>query len=109
MLYTLVLFVAWDLSRFALHWALHRFETLWQFHQVHHSAEVLTPFTLYRSHPVESLLYGLRGVVVTGVVTAAPSPASTKAASGPMARHLRGTPSFASSIIRPGAASSAGS
>src|SRR5690606_14290181 len=45
-LYTVVLFVAWDASRFVLHWLMHRVEVLWSFHQVHHSAEVLTPLTL---------------------------------------------------------------
>ncbi|MGH1343072.1 MAG: sterol desaturase family protein [Nannocystales bacterium] len=67
--YTAVLFVAWDFSRFALHWLMHRSTLLWQFHQVHHSASSLTPLTLYRVHPVESLLYRLRGVLVTGVLT----------------------------------------
>lgn len=67
--YTAVLFVAWDLSRFALHWAMHRSAVLWQFHQVHHSATSLTPLTLYRVHPLESLLYRLRGVLVTGLLT----------------------------------------
>lgn len=67
--YTAVLFVAWDLSRFALHWAMHCSAVLWQFHQVHHSATSLTPLTLYRVHPVESLLYRVRGIVVTGVLT----------------------------------------
>ncbi|MGB1700391.1 MAG: sterol desaturase family protein, partial [Nannocystaceae bacterium] len=38
--------------------------------QVHHSAETLTAFTLYRVHPVESALYQARGIVVTGAVTA---------------------------------------
>lgn len=68
-LYTVVLFVAWDASRFAMHWAMHRFDVLWQFHQVHHSAEVLTAMTLHRVHPVESALYRLRAVLVTGLVT----------------------------------------
>lgn len=68
-IYTLVLFVLWDASRYILHRWMHRFRALWAFHQVHHSAEVLTPFTLYRVHPVESLLYAARGIVVSGVVT----------------------------------------
>ena len=68
-IYTAVLFVAWDLSRFVVHLALHKIPALWEFHKVHHSAEVLTPFTVYRVHPVESLLFGLRGALVTGVVT----------------------------------------
>ncbi len=67
-LYTAVLFVAWDFSRFALHVCMHRSRVLWQFHQVHHSAETLSPLTLYRVHPVESALYALRGVLVTGLL-----------------------------------------
>lgn len=69
--YSLTLFICWDASRFVTHWAMHRIPALWQFHQVHHSAEVLTPLTFHRIHPVESLVYQLRGVLVTGVVTAA--------------------------------------
>lgn len=67
---TLALFLAWDASRFLLHLAMHRLPVLWAFHQVHHSAEVLTPLTFHRIHPVESLLYQLRGALVTGLVTA---------------------------------------
>ena len=70
LVYTIVLFVAWDGSRYLLHKWMHDMPWLWELHKVHHSAEVLTPLTLYRTHPVESLLFGLRGVVVTGVVTA---------------------------------------
>jgi sterol desaturase/sphingolipid hydroxylase (fatty acid hydroxylase superfamily) len=29
---------------------------LWEFHKVHHSAEVMTPITAYRMHPVEIIL-----------------------------------------------------
>jgi Fe(3+) dicitrate transport protein len=69
--YALTLFVAWDLSRYVLHRLMHEIPLLWAFHQVHHSAEVLTPLTFHRVHPVESVLYGLRGALVTGVVTGA--------------------------------------
>ena len=69
LIYTVVLFVCSDFSRYALHRLCHEVPFLWQFHQVHHSAEVMTPLTLYRSHPVENLLFVLRGVVVTGLVT----------------------------------------
>ena len=68
-IYTVALFVAWDASRFVLHAVMHRSGFLWQFHQVHHSATSLTPATLYRVHPVESVLYRVRGVLVTGVLT----------------------------------------
>lgn len=66
--YSLTLFVAWDASRYALHRLMHRVPALWAFHQVHHSAEALTPLTFHRVHPVESLLSQLRGALVTGLV-----------------------------------------
>ncbi len=69
--YTLALFVAWDASRFLLHLAMHRVPALWELHQVHHSAALLTPLTFHRIHPLESLLYQLRGALVTGAVTMA--------------------------------------
>ncbi len=69
MIYTVTLFVLWDGSRYLVHRLLHQIPCLWELHQVHHSAEVLTPVTLYRSHPIESAIYYLRGIIVTGVVT----------------------------------------
>lgn len=66
--YTLTLFVAWDASRWALHRWMHTSPTLWQLHQLHHSAEVLTPLTFHRVHPIEGWLYELRGVVVSGTL-----------------------------------------
>ncbi|MBK6918397.1 MAG: TonB-dependent receptor [Deltaproteobacteria bacterium] len=68
--YTVVLFVAWDASRYLLHRWLHQVPWLWELHKVHHSADTLTPLTLYRVHPLEALLFGLRGVLVTGVISA---------------------------------------
>ena len=68
-LYTLSLFVCGDLSRYVLHRLFHRIPMLWELHKVHHSATTMTPFTVYRMHPLESFLFGLRGVVVTGAVT----------------------------------------
>ncbi len=68
-LYTVTLFLAWDASRWWLHRLLHRVPFLWEFHKVHHSAEVMTPLTVYRSHPVEDVLFSLRGALVTGAVT----------------------------------------
>ncbi|MCP4809688.1 MAG: TonB-dependent receptor [Proteobacteria bacterium] len=69
--FSVTLFVVWDASRWLAHWAFHRVPALWAFHQVHHSAEVLTPLTFHRIHPVESLANQLRGALVTGVLTAA--------------------------------------
>lgn len=67
--YTLAIFIFQDLSRFLLHYALHRIPFLWRFHRVHHSAEVITPVTLYRAHPVEMTLYRLRSLLVIGLVS----------------------------------------
>ncbi len=68
-LFTLSLFILSDFSRYWLHRLLHAVPWLWVFHQVHHSAKVLTPLTFYRVHPVESLLFGLRYSLVIGLVS----------------------------------------
>ena len=65
---TAFLFVE-DFSRFLLHYCMHRFDVLWRFHRTHHSATVLTPFTLFRVHPVEHSLYFMRGLIVFGLVS----------------------------------------
>ena len=64
--YTLVVFLLDDASRFLLHWAMHKSDWLWRLHQVHHSATVLTPLTTLRIHPLESVLYQIRGALVHG-------------------------------------------
>ncbi|KNC68023.1 sterol desaturase family protein [Pseudoalteromonas ardens] len=67
-LFTLMLFLVDDFTRYLLHLALHKIPFLWEFHKVHHSAKVLTPFTIYRSHPVESYLYACRMALTQGIV-----------------------------------------
>lgn len=69
LLYTLTLILALDGSRYCLHRAMHHWPLLWRFHKLHHSATRMTPLTLYRIHPVESLLQYLRDILVTGIVT----------------------------------------
>jgi len=64
--FTFLLFIIDDFTRFLLHYALHKVPFLWEFHKVHHSAKVLTPFTIYRTHPVESYLYACRMAIVQG-------------------------------------------
>ena len=68
MVFTLLLFLVDDFTRFFLHYILHKIPFLWEFHKVHHSAQVLTPFTIYRSHPVESYLYACRMALTQGTV-----------------------------------------
>jgi len=65
--YSMCLLLVSDLSRYALHRLMHRVPMLWRFHQVHHSAEVLTPFSLYRVHPMEQLLQAIRSIIVVGI------------------------------------------
>ncbi len=67
--YTFVSFIADDFSRFLLHYGQHRISFLWSFHQVHHSAEVLTPLSLYRTHPVDIVCSRLRHILCHGLVT----------------------------------------
>ncbi len=68
-LFTIALFVIDDLTRYLVHRLLHRVPFLWELHKVHHSAEVLTPFTLQRVHPFEGFLMAVRATVTLGVVT----------------------------------------
>lgn len=65
---TIVNVLAVDFALWWIHWLHHRVPLLWEFHKVHHSAEVMTPLTAYRVHPVEIILnYNLTGLF-TGIV-----------------------------------------
>lgn len=66
--YTICLFVVDDFSRFVVHMAYHKIPLLWRFHAVHHSAEVLTPLTLYRVHYLEMFINASRSILVAGFV-----------------------------------------
>ena len=67
--YTTVYFLIDDFSRFALHVAMHKVPMLWQLHRVHHSATTLTPFTVFRVHPIESAMYFFRAFFVFSLVS----------------------------------------
>lgn len=69
--FTLCLFISNDFSRYWLHRWMHTSRWLWPIHRLHHTAQALTPVTFYRIHPLESLLFGARYAVVTGLVTSA--------------------------------------
>jgi len=66
--FTIVLALIFDLSIFIAHYLQHRVAFLWEFHKVHHSAEVLTPMTVYRMHPIDDLLSGTLGGLLMGCV-----------------------------------------
>jgi sterol desaturase/sphingolipid hydroxylase (fatty acid hydroxylase superfamily)/creatinine amidohydrolase/Fe(II)-dependent formamide hydrolase-like protein len=61
--FTVASVIAMDLGLYVAHYLQHKIPALWEFHKVHHSAEVLTPATAYRMHPVDDVLaIGLSGL-----------------------------------------------
>ncbi len=63
--FTIAVLLVSDFVTYLTHAAHHFIPVLWPFHSVHHSAEVLTPITLYRKHP----LYDVLERSVLGVIT----------------------------------------
>ena len=63
-LMTLLIFAAvrlllFDIGHYISHLIQHKVPFFWEFHKVHHAAEVLTPVTAFRAHPIESVLDSL--------------------------------------------------
>ena len=54
---TVMLFLAYELGYWFNHWLSHKVPLLWEFHKVHHSAEVLTPLTNFRVHPIYGWIF----------------------------------------------------
>jgi sterol desaturase/sphingolipid hydroxylase (fatty acid hydroxylase superfamily) len=54
---TLALFLAFEFGYWLHHYLSHRVPLLWEFHKVHHTAEVLTPLTVFRVHPLDTVIY----------------------------------------------------
>ena len=54
---TLALFVAYEFGYWLDHFLKHRIPFLWETHKPHHSAETLTPFTVWRVHPLDTLVF----------------------------------------------------
>jgi len=57
---------AYDTSNFFQHMLQHKIPILWEFHKVHHSAEVLTPVTAVRVHPMGQAMAATVGAIVYG-------------------------------------------
>jgi len=79
-LYTVVAILVSDFAGFLTHSLQHRIPLLWEFHKIHHSAEKLTPMTVYRMHPVDDLLL----MVIAGVFLAATTAFFQFVAIGPL-------------------------
>ncbi len=69
LVFTILFFIAYDFGRFVAHILLHDVPWLWEFHKVHHSAEVLTPFTAFRVHPIDLMVMTWVPAVFTGLLT----------------------------------------
>jgi sterol desaturase/sphingolipid hydroxylase (fatty acid hydroxylase superfamily) len=64
---TLLWILAFDFALWWQHAIFHRFPLMWEFHKVHHSAEVMTPFTAGRMHPVEEFAGNIMSGLFVGL------------------------------------------
>ena len=69
-IFTVVTFLIADFGFFVSHMLMHEVPLLWHFHEVHHTAEVMTPITVYRIHPVERVISTIVGGVLGGLSAA---------------------------------------
>ncbi|MEM7058153.1 MAG: sterol desaturase family protein [Pseudomonadota bacterium] len=69
-LYSVFLFSIDDFTKYLVHRWMHKWPVLWAIHKTHHSATTLTPITVYRVHPLEGVLYAMRGAVAQGTAIA---------------------------------------
>jgi sterol desaturase/sphingolipid hydroxylase (fatty acid hydroxylase superfamily) len=53
------------------HWLSHRVPALWEIHKVHHTAEALSPLTVFRVHPLEALKFYNITALFTGLAAGA--------------------------------------
>jgi len=61
-----VLYIAIEFGFWIDHYLSHKVPFLWEFHKVHHAATVLTPFTNFRIHPVNVIIFVNIMAVVVG-------------------------------------------
>lgn len=66
-IFTLGYFLLDDFTRFYVHRMMHRWPLLWAFHKVHHSAQTMTPMTIFRAHPVEAIIFTLRSTLTQAI------------------------------------------
>ena len=71
LLFTLSMFLVYDLAYYLYHRLQHQLPILWELHKVHHSAEVMVGVTKDRIHPIDDLMNawwdGLFGGVAFGI------------------------------------------
>jgi sterol desaturase/sphingolipid hydroxylase (fatty acid hydroxylase superfamily) len=72
-LLTAVLFLAYEFGYWLQHYLCHRVPFLWEFHKVHHTANVLTPLTVFRIHPLDGVIFSNILAVTLGLTNGAAS------------------------------------
>lgn len=65
--FSLYSIAAVDLGLFVGHYLMHRVPFLWEFHKIHHSAEVLTPATVFRVHPLDDVVNACISALCIGI------------------------------------------
>lgn len=68
LIFTSFLFILDDFAKYWVHRWLHTVAFLWPYHRVHHSATNLNFFTIFRTHPIEGILFSIRTALVQGFV-----------------------------------------
>ena len=66
-LFTIFHFTIEDFSKYIVHRFMHKWPLLWAVHKVHHSATCLTPMTVFRTHPLEGVIFSLRGAITQAI------------------------------------------
>lgn len=66
---TVLMFLAYEFGYWFNHWLSHKVPMLWEFHKVHHTAEVLTPVTNFRVHPVYGWVFANIIAVSTAIAS----------------------------------------
>ena len=66
-MFTSVHFILDDFSKYIIHRLMHKSHILWALHKVHHSATTLTPMTVFRTHPLEGILFSFRSAVTQAI------------------------------------------
>jgi len=66
--FTLSYFILDDFTKYITHALMHKVPVLWEIHKTHHSARTLTPLTIFRTHPIEGVIFVIRSAFTQGVV-----------------------------------------
>ena len=63
---TVILFLAYEIGYWVDHYLKHRVPFLWELHKLHHTADVLTPLTNFRNHPIDNVVFGYMLAIFIG-------------------------------------------